>query len=92
MLLDFQLPGGDAVVVLKRLRQVASLATVPVIVVTARGDDAAEELARGAGAMGFLRKPFEAQTLLMLLSQAFAWPVQLIEHPSGAVFRRTPAT
>jgi DNA-binding response OmpR family regulator len=35
ILLDFNLPGGSALVVLERLRRVASLAAVPVIIVTA---------------------------------------------------------
>jgi FixJ family two-component response regulator len=44
--------------------------TVPVIMITARSDPALEGRAFAAGAIAFLRKPFEADTLIACLDRA----------------------
>jgi DNA-binding response OmpR family regulator len=86
VVLDYSLPGGDALVVLERLRRVAALATVPVIVVTAYRHQPFESLALAAGAAGFLEKPLDPQRLLALLEQALA-PLVPARAPSpGRLF------
>jgi CheY-like chemotaxis protein len=92
ILLDFNLPGGSALVVLERLRRVASLAAVPVIIVTAGEANLLEAPARPAGAIGFLQEPFEPRQLLTLLEQAIAWPMHLGTGSGGSVFRSAPPT
>ena len=83
--------GGDALVVLERFRRVASLATVPVIVITAHDHEPREQLARAAGGLAFLQKPLDPQELVRILAQAISWPVQLVARESAAIFRASPA-
>jgi DNA-binding response OmpR family regulator len=64
VLLDIQLPGIDGYTICARLRADASLAAVPVIIVTAHYGSAAVEAARRAGADDYLVKPFLPATLL----------------------------
>ena len=85
VLLDFSLPGGDGLVVLERLRRLAELATVPVLVITARDREPTERLALAAGAVGFLQKPFEPHELLTLLAEALSVPVRRADG-AGTVF------
>ena len=74
VLLDVRMPGIDGYTTCARIRADASLAAVPVIIVTANYGPAEVEAARRAGADDFLVKPFLPATLLdmakTLLSQA----------------------
>ena len=64
VLLDVRMPGIDGYTICARIRADASLAAVPVIIVTANYGSAAIEAARQAGANDFLVKPFHPATLL----------------------------
>jgi two-component system cell cycle response regulator len=64
VLLDVQMPGIDGYTLCARIRADASLAAVPVIIVTANYGAAVVEAARRAGADDFLVKPFHPATLL----------------------------
>jgi DNA-binding response OmpR family regulator len=64
VLLDVQMPGIDGYTICARIRADASLAAVPVIIVTANYASAAVEAARQAGANDFLIKPFHPAALL----------------------------
>lgn len=72
ILLDLGLPGGGGLVVLERLRAIAELAAVPVVVVTARTDAAGEQEARAAGAVDFIRKPIDRTALNAAIERALA--------------------
>jgi two-component system KDP operon response regulator KdpE len=63
ILLDLGLPGGEGLLVLERLRAIASLGWVPVIVVSARGDSAAQR-ALDAGAKAYFPKPIDLDRLV----------------------------
>jgi DNA-binding response OmpR family regulator len=76
IILDIGLPAGDGFVVLERLQQVAALACIPVIVLTARDPQYNKERALKAGATGFIQKPADNEELLDAVRAALhqAWP------------------
>ncbi len=64
ILLDLGLPGGDGFVVLERLKGNRLLSAIPVIVVTVRDPEEAEQKAREYGAVAFLQKPVKGDALI----------------------------
>ena len=63
ILLDINMPGGTGIEVLKRLRVSNRTQQIPVIVVSSEEDPATELMARELGAVDFLHKPVDEQTL-----------------------------
>lgn len=63
ILLDLNLPGLDGYEVLDRLRSRSTTRSVPIIVLTAKGDEDNEVRVLEAGADDFLTKPFRARAL-----------------------------
>jgi two-component system, LuxR family, response regulator FixJ len=59
---DVRMPGMDGLTLLRRLRSGGS--TLPLILITGHGDIAMAVAAMKAGAIDFIEKPFEAETLL----------------------------
>jgi two-component system KDP operon response regulator KdpE len=70
ILLDLGLPGGDGFLVLERLKNIASLACTPVIVVSARDPKANEQRALDAGAEAFFQKPVDNTQLMSAIHSA----------------------
>jgi DNA-binding response OmpR family regulator len=66
VLLDVQMPGIDGYTICSRIRADASLAAVPVVIVTANYGSTEVEAAQRAGADDFLVKPFLPATLVDL--------------------------
>jgi DNA-binding response OmpR family regulator len=64
VLLDLMLPGIDGLEVCRRIRAAPELAAVPVIMLTARGDDVDKIIGLELGADDYLAKPFNARELL----------------------------
>jgi two-component system KDP operon response regulator KdpE len=69
ILLDLGLPAGDGFTVLERLGGIASLAGIPVIVLSGRDQSASRERALKAGARAFLQKPVRNAELLLVIQQ-----------------------
>ena len=67
VLLDGMLPGMDGLDVLKRLRGKPALARLPVIMLTARGDEADRIVGLEVGADDYVAKPFSPRELLARL-------------------------
>lgn len=63
VLLDLGLPAGDGYWVLERMKSLISLASIPVIVLSARDPASNKERARKAGALAFFPKPVENEIL-----------------------------
>ncbi|HXX76669.1 MAG TPA: response regulator [Nitrospiraceae bacterium] len=67
ILLDLGLPGGDGFYVLELLKRNRILSDIPVIVVTARDPQEAEEKARRLGAAAYVQKPVKIEGLVAAL-------------------------
>jgi two-component system chemotaxis response regulator CheY len=63
IILDLNMPDVHGVDVLKFVRRQQHYATLPIIVLTTRGDDASRRTAEQAGATMYLTKPFIPQNL-----------------------------
>lgn len=74
IVLDIGLPAGDGFTVMERLKNIDDLATVPVIVITARDASRALPAARTAGARAFLRKPVDGDDLLYTIARVLDTP------------------
>ena len=64
ILLDLGLPGGDGFLVLERLRKIAALAVIPVLVITGRSDAETRKRVEALGVAPLLAKPVETEGLL----------------------------
>ena len=64
ILLDLGLPGGDGFLVLDRLRKIAALAVIPVLVITGRSDAETRKRVEALGVAPLLAKPVETEVLL----------------------------
>lgn len=67
ILMDVRMPGIDGIEVTRRLKATKTLASIPVVMITGRGDRQAVMESLQAGAADFLAKPFDRETLLRRL-------------------------
>jgi FixJ family two-component response regulator len=65
---DIQMPGMSGIALQQHLT--ATKVSTPVIMITARHEPGLEEAARASGAVCFLHKPFEADTLIACIEKA----------------------
>jgi DNA-binding response OmpR family regulator len=72
ILLDLGLPGGDGFLILERLKSNHLLSEIPVIVVTVRDRQEAEEKARQLGAVAYVSKPVQADELMASIQTVLA--------------------
>lgn len=73
VLLDVMMPGQDGPATLRMLQNDAATATIPVIFLTAKVQSIERERLHGAGAAGFLSKPFNPMTLAEEVSEILGW-------------------
>src|SRR6476659_7394786 len=64
VLLDIMLPGIDGLEVCRRIRAQPELASLPVLMLTAKGDDVDKIVGLELGADDYLAKPFNPRELL----------------------------
>lgn len=64
LVLDLNMPDIGGVEVLEFVRGQDTLRTLPVLIVTTRGDDQSRERVMQAGATGFLAKPFTPDSII----------------------------
>ena len=64
ILLDIMMPGGSGLEVLDRLRKLEHRCGVPIVILTAKGQDADRNEAFNRGADDFVTKPFSPKKLL----------------------------
>jgi DNA-binding response OmpR family regulator len=70
IILDLGLPGGDGFLVLERLRNMAELSAIPVIVLSARDPGDNKRRALNGGAVAYFQKPPDNHELLAAIRQA----------------------
>jgi two-component system response regulator FixJ len=68
LVLDLRMPGMDGLDLLAHLKQAGD--RVPAVILTAHGDDDLRELARLAGTVAFLDKPFRSAVLIEAVKSA----------------------
>lgn len=69
IVLDWVLPGLSGPNFYKRLQRDRQLAPIPVIIVSARGEEMVRKTATELGAAGYLAKPFNVRTLRELVAR-----------------------
>ena len=87
VVLDLMLPGLDGIEVCRRLRAEAGTRTIPVIMLTAKGEEADIVLGLGVGADDYLTKPFSPEelvarirTVLRRVDRPVAGNERILEH------------
>ena len=80
IILDLGLPGGDGFVVMERLKRIPAVASIPIIVVSARDIRGNQERALREGAKAFLQKPVDNVEFLAAIRKALGEePVEAVE-------------
>ena len=82
IVLDLGLPAGDGYLVMERLSNIESLASIPVIVFTAGEEATHKQLALDAGAKAFFQKPVDHAVLLNTIEEILGG--QTFVQPSAA--------
>ncbi|MDX6253560.1 MAG: hypothetical protein QOF10_6920 [Kribbellaceae bacterium] len=81
VMLDIMLPGLDGISVCRRIRESS---TVPIVMVSARGDALDVVLGLEAGADDYVTKPFDTQVLVARLRAVMRRAVVDLERPAPA--------
>jgi DNA-binding response OmpR family regulator len=74
VLLDIMMPGATGLEVLAEARQLPHRADTPIIILTAKGQDADRRQALELGATDFFTKPFSPKKLLARVDELFGAP------------------
>jgi CheY-like chemotaxis protein len=72
VVLDISLPAGDGFLVAERLQNLVGSAATPIIFITASENPTLGERAMKLGAVGFLKKPFDATSLADAIESALS--------------------
>ena len=74
MVLDLNMPDMHGLDVLKFLRSHEQYRTLPVVILTTRGDESSRDAALAAGASAYMTKPFSPTALMASLRELLAVP------------------
>ena len=69
ILLDIMMPGATGLEILEKIRAMDERKSTPVVILTAKGQDADRQTALSLGADDFLTKPFSPRKLLARIQQ-----------------------
>ncbi len=70
IVLDWVLPGMSGLSVFKRLKRYQEYRDIPVVIMSARGEEQTRAAAQEVGTAGYLAKPFDVNELRSTLAQA----------------------
>jgi DNA-binding response OmpR family regulator len=87
VLLDLMLPGLDGLEVCRRIRAVPEMAAIPVIMLTAKGEDVDRIVGLELGADDYLPKPFNPRELLARIRAVLRRGAPVAAGPSLSRFR-----
>ena len=87
VLLDLLLPGLDGLDVCRRLRAVDATSDLPIIMVTARGEESDVVLGLGVGADDYIHKPFSPRELIARVRAVLRRGPIRDSDPDGTVVR-----
>jgi two-component system, OmpR family, phosphate regulon response regulator PhoB len=88
LILDLMLPDMDGIEILKRLRSNAKTAQLPVILLTARAEEADRVLGLEMGADDYVVKPFSPRELMLRVEKLIASRRKADESQTPTVFGR----
>ena len=83
ILLDLGLPDDNGFIMMEKLKQADDLASIPVIVVSARPVDVYKDAAILGGAKAYFQKPFDNQDLLSVIQKELGGPLGNVEEVPG---------
>lgn len=74
VILDLMMPGADGLEILSKIRSDPLRSETPVIILTAKGQDADRDAAMAGGANDFMTKPFSPKKLIARIHEIIAAP------------------
>jgi CheY-like chemotaxis protein len=81
VLLDISMPGGSGLMTLERIKSASLTESIPVVVVSGSEDPELPAKVKGMGAVGFVKKPVDAEALVQAVEKYFHSQVR--HGPSG---------
>jgi len=69
IIMDFSMPGQDGVETLRQIRKLASGASIPVVMLTARDQTLIRKEAEGLKVHAFMTKPFSPNALVQMIKE-----------------------
>jgi DNA-binding response OmpR family regulator len=84
IILDLMLPGLDGLEVCKRLRSNADTRSIPIVILTAKGEESDIVLGLGVGADDYVTKPFSPKELLARITAVLRRGDLKGDSPAGA--------
>jgi DNA-binding response OmpR family regulator len=90
IVLDLMLPGMDGIEVARQLRSDAATASVPIIMLTAKGEEVDVVVGLALGADDYITKPFSMKILLARLNTVLRRSEAGSAQPDGGVLRAGP--
>ena len=91
VVLDWMLPDGDGMDVLRELRADPGTAGVPVVMVTARSHESDQRQAWEAGVAGYVVKPFDGPALVGCVREVLGASAELLEDRRRDALRQLDA-
>ena len=86
ILMDLHLPGSlNGFDLTRKIKQFAPLAHIPIIALTALGNQEAEEAALAAGCIDFLRKPADIRQIRQTIHKYLSGPSTALKESTTAV-------
>ena len=73
-LLDIMMPGFTGLEILQRARELPARQNLPIVILTAKGQDADRQEALGLGADAFVTKPFSPKKLIAQIHELLSRP------------------